>query len=452
MEKRKNYIPKERALQVERELRLARAADAYRMFFPSVSSWSFFADLMDMGFVPNQRHMYCRSTSDKIALTPNNDTPYAVVLIDATEKPVVLELPEGPLMGVLNDWYFQEAGNVGLPGPDGGKGGKHLIVGPEYKGELPTEGYFIAHSATNHCLAAVRAVPAPGDIDGALKLLSKIKTYPLGEADHSEMVDSSDRKPFVVSTVMREETIDYWRAVHDIVNNDVLLDSFYMEYGRLAAIGIERGKPFPEDQETQAMLLEASRIALEQMTVESLCSSRADRLIWKDRQWEWAGLIVDTGFLAEDYMDVYARDRWFYQATLSTRKMFPRKAGVGSVYLLATKDKNGDYLDGAKGYRLHVPGPIPAGQFWSLTVYDVGYRSEINTDQRKASISSLNDKVITGPDGSVDLYVGGAAPQGYEGQWIKTIPGEGWFVFFRLYGPGEAMFDGTWELADFETV
>lgn len=401
-----------------------RAVEAYRMFFPSVSSWSFFADLMDMGFVPNQRHMYCHSTSDKIALTPNNDTPYGVILIDATEKPVVLELPAGHLMGVLNDWYFQEAGNVGLPGPDGGKGGKHLIVGPNYKGELSAEGYFIARPATNHCLAAMRAVPAPGDIEGALKLLSQIKTYPLGETDRSEMVDSSDRKPFVVSTVMREETIDYWRAVHAIINDDVLPDSFYMEYGRLAAVGIQRGKPFPEDKETQDLLLEASRIAIEQMTVEALCSSRADRLAWQDRQWEWAGLLVDTGYLAEDHMDLYARDRWFYQATLSTKKMFPRKAGMGSIYLLGTKDKNGDYLDGAKSYRLHVPGPVPANQFWSLTAYDVRNRSEINTDQRKAYVSSLQDKVVTNPDGSIDRYVGGAAPQGLEGQWVKTTPGE----------------------------
>lgn len=451
MTDRKNYIPQQRAQQVERELRLARAVEAYRMFYPSVSSWSFFADLMALGMVPNQRNNYCQNTTDKNALTPNSDTPYAVVLLDATAGPVVLEIPAGHIMGVLNDWYFQEAGNVGLPGPDGGKGGRYLIVGPEYTGEVPTEGYYIARPATNHCLAAVRAVPAPGQTAAALQLLSGIKTYPLGQPDHSEMVDFT-QKSFVASTVMREATLDYWRAVYDIINTDVLVENFYMEYGRLAAAGIQRGQPFPQDKETQDLLLEASAIALEQMMVEALCSTRADRLVWPGRRWEWAGLVVDTGFLAKNYMDVYARDRWFYQATLSTKKMFPRQAGVGSIYLLGTKDAAGNYLDGAKAYRLHVPGPVPANQFWSLTVYNVRDRSEINTAQKKAAISSLHDRPVANADGSIDLYIGGTAPQGREGQWIQTTPGEGWFVYFRLYGPGAEVFDGRWQLPDFEEV
>lgn len=452
MDNRKTYVPTERARQVERELRLARAVEAYRTFFPSVSSWSFFADNIALGMIPNQRHLYAQATPNKNALTPNSDTPYGVVLIDATDKPVVLKLPPGALMGVLNDWYFQEAGNLGLAGPDNGRGGKYLIVGPEYDGPLPddSEGYFIARPATNHCLAAVRAVPVAGQADAALTLLSKISTYPLGDTDHSEMVDITDR-PSVASPVMREATIDYWRAVHDIINADVLLDSFYLEYGRLAAAGIERGKPFPEDNNTQELLLEASGVAIEQMRVESLSSGRPDRLVWHDRQWEWAGLVVDTGFLAEDYMDLYARDRWFFQATLSTRKMFPRAAGVGSVYLLGTKDNHGEHLHGAGSYRLRVPGPVPANQFWSLTVYDVGYRSEVSTDQQKASISSLHDAVHTNPDGSIDLYVGASAPDKSAAQWIKTTPGEDWFAYFRLYGPSEQAFDGSWELTDFET-
>ena len=52
----------------------------------------------------------------------------------------------------------------------------------------------------------------------------------------------------------------------------------------------------------------------------------------------------------------------------------------------------------------------------------------------------------------MDLYFGPQAPEGADGRWIKTIPGKGWFVYFRIYGPSEPAFDGSWQLPDFEVV
>jgi len=55
-------------------------------------------------------------------------------------------------------------------------------------------------------------------------------------------------------------------------------------------------------------------------------------------------------------------------------------------------------------------------------------------------------------DGSVDLYFGSEAPEGMEKNWIKTVPGQGWFAYFRLYGPLEPFFDRSWVLPDIETT
>jgi hypothetical protein len=35
-------------------------------------------------------------------------------------------------------------------------------------------------------------------------------------------------------------------------------------------------------------------------------------------------------------------------------------------------------------------------------------------------------------------------------RWIKTNPGQEWFVCFRIYGPEGPAVDGSWRLADFE--
>jgi hypothetical protein len=85
-----------------------------------------------------------------------------------------------------------------------------------------------------------------------------------------------------------------------------------------------------------------------------------------------------------------------------------------------------------------------------VTVYDAETRSQVQTDQGHAALRSmfeLKDKVDAK---SVDLYFGPKAPEGKEGQWIQTIPGKGWFVYFRIYGPEQPTFDGTWKPGDFD--
>ncbi len=46
--------------------------------------------------------------------------------------------------------------------------------------------------------------------------------------------------------------------------------------------------------------------------------------------------------------------------------------------------------------------------------------------------------------GSVDHYFGPEAPEGFEQNWIKTKPGEGWFTLPCLYAPLEPILDKTW--------
>jgi hypothetical protein len=110
------------------------------------------------------------------------------------------------------------------------------------------------------------------------------------------------------------------------------------------------------------------------------------------------------------------------------------------------------YLDGGKTYELTVPQPVPSKLFWSVTVCDAETRSQVDTDQGKAALRSLfelKDK-MTGK--TLELYFGPKAPAGKEGQWIETMPGKGWFVYFRIYGPEQPAFDSSWKPGDFEEV
>jgi hypothetical protein len=256
------------------------------------------------------------------------------------------------------------------------------------------------------------------------------------------------------STLLRwEDNLKFWEKLHEVIDTEPVVDHFRPMYGLLAAIGIEKGKPFTPSDRHKAILERAAKAGREQLLVAAFDSARPERMVWKDRKWEWIGLVPDSAqFETPGGVDLKARDRWFAQAILTSPAMFRRKEGAGSLYWLGHRDATGAYVDGSKTYKLTVPQPVPAALFWSVTIYDAATRSEVQTAQDKAALRSLYEKFTPGADGSVDLYFGPRAPNGKEGQWIQTNPGRGWFAYFRIYGPKEAAFNGSWKPGDFEEV
>ena len=63
-----------------------------------------------------------------------------------------------------------------------------------------------------------------------------------------------------------------------------------------------------------------------------------------------------------------------------------------------------------------------------------------------------NAKLKANPDGSVDLDFGPEPPKGGKSNWGKTLPGKGFFLYFRAYGPKKEFFDLTWQLDDLKKL
>jgi hypothetical protein len=51
----------------------------------------------------------------------------------------------------------------------------------------------------------------------------------------------------------------------------------------------------------------------------------------------------------------------------------------------------------------------------------------------KAALTSYA-RLDTNPDGSADVYFDPVPPEGRQAHWLQTVPGKGWFVYFRWYG------------------
>ncbi len=95
---------------------------------------------------------------------------------------------------------------------------------------------------------------------------------------------------------------------------------------------------------------------------------------------------------------------------------------------------------------------MPAKNFWSIVVYDPQTRSQLQTSQKFPSKNNKKAGLVENKDGSVDLYFGPKPPKGKESNWIETVPGKGWFVALRLYGPLDAWFDNKWQPGEFGLV
>ena len=447
------YPTPQTAQQAYDDADLNRAIEAYKFFYPSVSILATWKGNEAAGAVSNKSFLIMQGSPHQLVFTPNSDTPYAGANIDLSSGPMVAELPAGPLMCVVNDLNQRYVMDMGIPGPDAGKGGKHLLIPPGYTAKIP-EGYFTGTPTTTRVLLLVRVIPPGGDVQKGIDMLKTVKIYPLsGPADWPVIWSAIGDRSQDFTPVRWEKNLDYWKQLAEVINQEPAYEGYRMNYGQLACLGIEKGKPFEPDARMQRILVKAAQIANDQMRVQSFGDRRPDRVAWPDRKWEWASLRPENGtFDQPTAKDLEAREKWFYQAQIESPAMFRRTAAAGSLYWLGVRDSAGAYLDGSKTYKLTVPQPVPAKLFWSVTVYDPDSRSEILTDTYKAALRSMYELKDTASAPTVELYFGPTAPAGREGQWIKTIPGKGWFTYFRIYGPGSPAFDGSWKPGDFENV
>jgi hypothetical protein len=433
---------------------LNRAVEAYRFFYPTVSGHAMFVGNAKVGIVPNKVFGTLDTQPKHVGFTLNSDTPYAPLLLDLSDGPMVVELPPGPLICVAMDVNQLWVADLGLPGPAAGKGDKVVFMPPGYKGRPPA-GYRVALSPSNMMLVGIRSLPVNGDVAGAIARIKTVKVRPLKPTPGWPTIQWLDLTPMPQDTtpLAWENNRQFWQQLYNVIDSEPPNPRFHYFYGELAALGIAKGKPFAPDARMTGILEKAARTANSQMRVESFDDRRPARIVWPDRRWEWAALRFEDGdFNTVNYGDLYARDKWFFQAIGASPAMFKRDPTAGSLYWLGLRDNTGAFLDGAKTYKLAVPQPVPGKLFWSVTVYDTETRSQVQTDQNKAALRSLFELKAVSTTQPTELYFGPTAPAGHEGQWIKTIPGKGWFVYFRVYGPEQAAFDGSWRPGDFEEV
>jgi hypothetical protein len=287
------------------------------------------------------------------------------------------------------------------------------------------------------------------------------RIYPLSEAANPPKSVQNKNGSYVQLNTIAPNTYLYWEYLNNLVQKEPVGLMGPEITGQMAAIGIQKGKPFKPDARMKKILTEA--IALGNATARTISlTPRAKAAYFYGEKSAWfTPFLGGSEFLENGARVLDGRTAFFYFATGITPAMATPKVGSGSVYGAATRDSNGNPLDGARSYKLTLPANIPEKNFWSLTIYDNQTRSLLQTDYPYPAIGagagfpkdgSPNGAVQQNADGSTDIYFGPQAPEGKKSNWIQTVPERGWFLILRLYSPLEPWFDKSWRPGEIELV
>lgn len=432
-------------------LDISRAVDVFLNGMPGVSMYAMLEGLKESGLEPGDLALFEQLMDARsLFLTPNSTTMYAVTEVDTKNGPVVVEVPPG-VLGALNDSFFRHVTDVGMTGPDQGKGGKYLFLPPGYEGEVSDE-YVVVNSNTYRHWLFMRAFVKDGDLEGTAKgVRATYNSYPLTEAQSPPQAKIENLSGKQMNTIHANDAT-FYEELNAVIQYEPA-DAFNPELvGQFAAIGVKKGEAFEPDERMQKILTDAATIANASARAILFSPRNKNVYFYSDSQWysPFAGgshEFMDNGELVQN-----DRIMFHYYATGITPAMASPKVGTGSAYAIAARDAQGNFLDGGKTYKITMPTPIPVNNFWSFMVYSGQHRSMLETDQKTAGLDSMSPTMKANDDGSYTIWFGPEAPKGHEGNWIQTMPGKSYNTVLRLYGPLEPWFDKSWQPGEFMVV
>jgi hypothetical protein len=440
------------------------------------NDFTLFPDLMD---------------SASVFLTANCDTVYFWGFVDLSDGPMVLDVPSiappSGILGTIDDMWFRWVTDFGLPGPDRAQGGRYLMVGPGYDGPLPDSGFHVSHVRTTRVTVIGRAFMVDNDpkipteaIRNGFRISpyvpgtggTAVASFLKGEAPLGAPAAVPETR-FVETSGQAFNTIypndfGFWELVHELVQEEPPQAADPDLLGLLAAVGIVHGKPFEPDARMRRILEEAVAVGnATARTVTFAARPEEGFAFYPNSAWESALFVGGYEFLdpppeitadgpvtvpGDGARKLSARTNFLYMATGITPAMCMRLTGIGSQYIYAMRDSEGEYFDGNRNYRLTLPPDIPESRFWSVILYDRQTRSMLQTGQHLPRLGSQSGTVEVNADGSTDIFFGPTAPDGKEANWLQTVPGKGWWTILRLYNPLQSFFDKTWRPSEIEPI
>lgn len=386
--------------------------------------------------------------------SPNNDTQYALAILDLRNGPVVITHPD------LGERYFtfeiasMTSDNFAYIGTrtTGNRAGAFLITGPDWDGKIP-DGLKLpeqSNGTKEMNLPAISPTPfaivfgrtAVKDLDELEKVNNIIKEYdiqPLANWLSGEEFNATDKNVLKPFNRELDELAD-WKTINKALEENQELEhlnsiiSLYESIGIGASIDVESLDP-----NIKKGLIRAAKDGRELVFKASQGGGFGKRI----NGWSFPPKTMGSAGYFDD---------------LVTRSVLQCAAGIISndpeeaMYPNTFMDSKGEFLDGANSYTITFDaGNLPdVGEFWSMTLYDETFNF-VDNPIDKYNLSSLRDEFKFTDEGKLILYIQNESPgKDKEDNWIPAPESGKFFLVLRTYAPGGKILDQTWDIPGVE--
>ena len=372
---------------------------------------------------------------DTTIVTPNNDTPYSWAILNLSDEPIVLEVPEITknryYVMQLIDAYTYNFAYVGSRAT-GNKAGKYLIAGPKWKGETPKGIDKVFTSETNLVTILGRTEMDNVNETNIIKnIQSGYRIIPLHEYTKTTAPESVKyAMPLPEWKEADYKSLEFINVLNSLLQYTVpdksekeLLESF-------AKIGIVPGVPFDKSKFSPEILKAIEEgIAEGGKVLEESISKTTSSL----------NLFGTRADLKNNYV---------LRATAAAMGIYGNTKEE-AVYVGSMNDKDGKPLDAASKYVLHFKKDQlpPVDYFWSITMYNLPQRNLVKNPINRYSIGDRTKGIKYEPNGDLIIYLQTDSPgKDKENNWLPSPQKGGYNIIVRLYGPAKNVTSGDWKI------
>jgi hypothetical protein len=380
--------------------------------------------------------------------TPNNDTLYSSAWLDLSLEPLFLTVP--PVGHLYYSYAFLDlfTNNFAYVSHRlyGGHPPPHMIVGPTWNGDAPSEVRLVRAPTNSVWLIGRLLVDGPKELDRVRILQARVLLETPDMRNERRILEA--RELMRQRTMAPPEPMAEWRAPNandpfDLFDISVraLGESPLSERDRtvfesLAPLKLKPGRKFDLRAfgETERRALQAG---IEQGRAEIRAASGR------------SGHSIDGWIYSERHLGNFGDD-YLYRAVTAL-------GGLGAlepseaIYMSCGIDSDGRPLTGANRYEVTFPADRlpPARAFWSLSMYEVtpdGRAFFVDNALARYSIGDRTPGLQKAPDGSLTLYVQHERPQPERAaNWLPAPAGPLRLVL-RAYEPEEALIEGRYRV------
>ena len=366
---------------------------------------------------------------------PNQDVVYGAGYFALDKEPVVFQVPDfGDRFWVyaLYDARTDQFAEIGKP--YGTKPGFYLIVGPNWKGEVPAGITAVVRSSTELAFTAPRIFKhdTAEDSKAVQSVLGPVMFYPLSQFDGKmKSTDWSKLPHFPVPAGVTGEA--QW----------VVPEKFYDQLPSVMRLV----PPLPGEEALYAWIgsvfeAAAKDPAIKQALVESFVAADKE-LIASLFQWKYIGRSAGNGWNSPVNNAQWGTD-YLNRTGTAKSNIYDNKPDE-TKYIYRDLDSEGQQLNGKNDYTIRFPkGQLPPVKgFWSLTLYNE-YHLFTPNKLNRYSLGTKSTSLQYNPDGSLTLYFGAKSPgQDKETNWVPAPEGT-FSLYVRAYWAENAILDGTW--------